>query len=68
MPEEIIARLIKLFTFENDIVLDPFAGSGTTLKVTQKLKRNYLGYELYEKYAPLIEQKLNNRREQRTPI
>ena len=43
---------------ENDVVLDPFAGSGTTLKVAKALKRHYVGYELYENYRPLIETKL----------
>ena len=39
MPEEIAKRCIKLFSFVNDIVLDPFAGSGTTLKVAKELNR-----------------------------
>jgi len=68
MPEEIVKRLVRLFTLERDVVLDPFAGSGTTLKVAQELGRNYVGYELYEKYFSLIKQKLNNKIEQRTPI
>jgi site-specific DNA-methyltransferase (cytosine-N4-specific) len=59
MPEEIPKRCIRLFTFENDIVLDPFAGSGTTLKVAKQLNRNYIGYELYENYREIIESKLN---------
>jgi len=39
MPEEIVKRLVRLFTFEGDLVLDPFAGSGTTLKVAKELNR-----------------------------
>lgn len=58
MPSEIPFRLIKLFSFVGDVVLDPFAGSGTTLKVAKKLKRNYIGYELYEAYKSVIEEKL----------
>lgn len=58
MPEEIPYRCIRLFSCENDVVLDPFAGSGTTLKVAKALKRHYVGYELYENYRPLIETKL----------
>jgi site-specific DNA-methyltransferase (cytosine-N4-specific) len=59
MPEEIARRCIRLFSFAGDIVLDPFAGSGTTLKVAKELHRHYIGYELYEYYKNIIEQKLN---------
>lgn len=58
MPEEIVKRLIRLYSFENDVVLDPFAGSGTTLKVAKELNRNYIGYELYSEYIKLINEKL----------
>lgn len=59
MPEEIVRRSVKMYTFINDIVLDPFTGSGTTLKVAKELKRKYVGYEIYESYKPIIESKLN---------
>lgn len=59
MPEEIVKRCVKLFTYKDDIVLDPFTGSGTTLKVAKELGRQYVGYELYENYRDVIEQKLN---------
>lgn len=58
MPEEIPRRCIRLFTFENDVVLDPFAGSGTTLKIAKKLGRRYVGYEIMKKYRPCISKKL----------
>lgn len=58
MPEEIVYRCIKLFSFKNDLVLDPFAGSGTTLKVAKELGRNYIGYELYKNYKKVIEEKV----------
>lgn len=58
MPEEIVYRCVRLFTFEGDLVLDPFTGSGTTLKVAKELNRNYIGYEIMESYKPLIEKKL----------
>lgn len=58
MPEEIAIRCIKLFTFIGDIVLDPFAGSGTTLKAARDLERNYVGYEIMESYSNLINAKL----------
>ena len=57
MPKEIPYRLIKLFSFVGDIVLDCFAGSGTTLKVARELNRHYIGYELYEHYKQVIEYK-----------
>jgi site-specific DNA-methyltransferase (cytosine-N4-specific) len=60
MPEEIVRRCIKLFTFVGDIVLDPFAGSGTTLKVAKEMGRNYVGYEIVEAYRDIIEQKLKS--------
>ena len=60
MPEEIVQRLIKLFSFKGDVILDPFTGSGTTLKIAKKLQRNYVGYELYESYAKIIEDKLRS--------
>ena len=70
MPEDIALRCIKMFSFEGDVVLDPFAGSGTTLKVAAEQGRSYVGYELMETYRPVIEEKIaaaekhvpNNRR------
>lgn len=59
MPEEIPKRLIKMFSFEGDVILDPFSGSGTTLKVAKSLNRNYVGYELYNEYSKIIDKKLN---------
>jgi site-specific DNA-methyltransferase (cytosine-N4-specific) len=58
MPEEIVRRCIKLFSFVDDIVLDPFTGSGTTLKVAKELNRNYVGYEIMESYKDIIAEKL----------
>jgi site-specific DNA-methyltransferase (cytosine-N4-specific) len=60
MPEEIAKRCIMLYSFVGDVVLDPFAGSGTTLKVARDLERNYVGYEIYAEYIKLIEEKLGN--------
>ena len=57
MPKEIAYRLIKMFSFVNDVVLDCFAGSGTTLAVANTLKRQYIGYELYKDYAKIVEYK-----------
>nr|WP_269763531.1 site-specific DNA-methyltransferase [Candidatus Endomicrobium trichonymphae] len=58
MPTEIVRRCVKLFTFEGDLVLDPFAGSGTTLKVAKELNRNYVGYEISEGFKEVINLKL----------
>lgn len=60
MPEEIPRRLIKLYSFYGDTVLDPFAGSGTTLKVAKELGRKYIGFELMEKYSEIIDLKLRD--------
>jgi site-specific DNA-methyltransferase (cytosine-N4-specific) len=60
MPEEIIKRCITLFTYKDDIVLDPFCGSGTTLKVAKQMDRQFIGYEIYESYSDIITKKLNS--------
>jgi len=60
MPEEIVRRCIKLYTYIGDVVLDPFAGSGTTLKVAKELKRNYIGYEISRNYERVINLKLGS--------
>jgi len=60
MPEEIARRCIKLYTFVGDIVLDPFAGSGTTLKVAKNENRNYIGYEISDSYKNIIYSKLSS--------
>ena len=58
MPEEIARRCIKMFSFYGGIVLDPFTGSGTTLKVAKELNRKFIGYELYGTYKDIINKKL----------
>lgn len=58
MPEEIVERSVRLFSCVGDLVLDPFAGSGTTLRVAKKLKRNYVGYEISPTYKEIIALKL----------
>jgi len=57
-PEELPARLIKMFSFIGDTVLDPFLGSGTTIKVAKELARHAVGYEIQEQYKPIIMKKL----------
>ena len=58
MALEVAERLVEMYSFWGDVVLDPFAGTGTTLKAAQKLGRNYVGYELYEYYKNVIEKNL----------
>ena len=53
-PEMLPERLIKLYTIEGEVVLDPFGGSGTTMKVARDLKRNSVIYEVNAKYMELI--------------
>lgn len=57
-PEELPKRLIKMYTFVGDTVLDPFLGSGTTVKAALSLRRNAIGYEINEKFLDIIKEKL----------
>ena len=56
-PEELPRRCIRLYSFVGDTVLDPFAGSGTTLKVARELGRNSIGYEINPEYESVIREK-----------
>ncbi len=57
-PEELPKRLIKMFSFVGDTVLDPFLGSGTTTLAAKNLDRNSIGYEINEDFLPIIKEKL----------
>lgn len=57
-PEELPKRLIKMFSFVGETVLDPFAGSGTTSLAAKHLGRNSIGYEINKEFAPFIREKL----------
>ena len=57
-PEELPHRLIQLYSFETDVVLDPFLGSGTTALAAAKSGRIYVGYEVSEEYLELAEERL----------
>lgn len=57
-PEELPRRLIKMFSFVGETVLDPFLGSGTTSLAAKNLNRNSIGYEINEDFLPIIEEKL----------
>ncbi len=58
-PEELPKRLIKMFSFVGDTVLDPFLGSGTTSLSAKNLNRNSIGYEINPEYIEIIKNKLN---------
>lgn len=58
-PEELPKRLIRMFTFVGDVVLDPFLGSGTTIKAALNLERNSIGYEINEKFLPIIKKRID---------
>jgi len=57
-PEELPRRLIRMFTFVGETVLDPFLGSGTTSLAAKNLGRHSVGYEINEEFVPLIQEKL----------
>ena len=58
MPEQLLGRIIRVSSDPGDVVLDPFAGSGTTLAVAKKLKRRWFGFELSANYVERIEARL----------
>ncbi len=58
MPEQLLGRIIRACSNPGDTVLDPFAGSGTTLAVAKKLGREFLGFELSEAYAARVRERL----------
>ena len=59
-PEELPKRLIRMFSFVGDTVLDPFLGSGTTSLAAKNLDRNSVGYEINKEFLPIIKAKINS--------
>ncbi len=57
-PEELPTRLIRMFSFPGEIVLDPFAGSGTTLRAALRTGRRAIGYEIQPAFLPIVQQKV----------
>ena len=57
-PEELPYRLIQLYSFKDDVILDPFAGSGTTCLVALKTDHNYVGYDNNAEYVKLAEDRI----------
>ncbi|WP_276978836.1 DNA methyltransferase, partial [Flavobacterium filum] len=62
-PEELPRRLIKMFSFVGETVLDPFAGSGTTALAAKNTDRNSVGFEINPEFIPIIKEKLNVRQQ-----
>jgi len=59
-PEELVYRVLKLFSFKNDIVLDPFNGAGTTTFVAKRLERKYVGIDISEEYCLKARKRINS--------
>ncbi len=59
MPEALLERIVRASSHPGDLVLDPFAGSGTTLAAAKRLGRRYLGMELSEEYAERVRRRLD---------
>lgn len=59
-PDELPKRIIKMFSFVGETVLDPFMGSGTTAKVAIELERNVIGYEINQEYEKIIREKVKS--------
>ena len=58
-PIELPLRCIKLYTFENDIVLDPFMGSGSTAIASLMTNRRFVGYDIDKNYVKIAEKRIN---------
>lgn len=59
-PEPLVERVLKLFSFKGDVILDPFNGVGTTTAVAKKLSRNYIGIDISEEYCKKAEDRVKN--------
>ena len=66
-PVELPEQLIRLYTFKNDLVLDPFMGSGSALVAAAKLERRYVGYDLDESYVEIARRRVDETLAERVP-
>jgi len=60
-PEELVRRLIRMFSVKEDTILDPFVGTGTTIKAARELGRNSIGYEIDRKLVKIIKERMDQR-------
>ncbi|MEM3370920.1 MAG: site-specific DNA-methyltransferase [Candidatus Woesearchaeota archaeon] len=67
-PVELPLRCIKLYTFENDVVLDPFIGSGSTAVAALMSNRRFVGYDINKEYVKLAEKRINELLEKRKQV
>jgi DNA modification methylase len=65
-PEKLVEQILKLFSFENDVILDPFNGVGTTTKVAKQFNRKFIGIDISEEYTKKAKDRLKNVAHQRT--
>lgn len=63
-PKELPYRAIQLYSFENDVVLDPFVGSGATALVAKENSRDFVGYDIEEEYAELSRERIDSQSEE----
>ena len=59
-PEDLIKDHIKSWTNKDDVVLDPFMGSGTTAKMAKKLNRKYVGFEISKNYCDIAKERIGD--------
>lgn len=59
-PLELPSRLINLYSYKDDLILDPFMGSGTACVAAKKLSRDYIGYDIEERYCKMAQNRLNS--------
>jgi len=59
-PEKLVERALRLYTYPNDIVLDPFGGVGTTAVVCRRLKRSYISVDISKDYCDMAIKRINN--------
>jgi len=57
-PEELVRRCLKLFSYKNDVILDPFNGAGTTTLVAHELGRQYIGIDISEVYCTIAQNRI----------
>ncbi len=59
-PEELVERVLKLFSYKKDIILDPFNGVGTTSVVSKRLNRKYIGIDISREYCKVAQARIKD--------